>query len=570
MAIKVLDTKVISQIAAGEVIERPSSVVKELVENALDAEANQISVEISEGGLSLIRVTDNGHGIPDNEVQLAFQRHATSKITALQDLQQLTTLGFRGEALPSIAAVAKIQMVTARKGSESGTQVVLEDGSVVNHETYARVPGTTISVHNLFKKLPARLKFLKSSSTEASKIANVVSQYALAYPEVRFTLINEGKNTLRSSGSGKLIDSVIAVYGLEVAQNLLEVSTQPNGFSKSLIEIKISGLVGLPQVARSTRNFLSFFVNRRWVSSRYLSYAIEEAYQGLLMQGKHPFAVINITLPPSEIDVNVHPAKTEIKFQDEKAVFSAVQKAVRTCLIGKSPVPQIEEFKRVFNIPATPFTTMSPKLPAIHSAYNNLSSALPIEQPTPLVSLPLLRVLGQLARNYIVAEGPDGLYLLDQHAAHERIMLEQIRRQRTLQKVEIQGLLQPISFELDPRQSVILESNLSLVNEFGFDIQFFGNRSFLVRAVPAILKDRDWMAVLQETIDTQSGDWSENLLNRLACHSAIRSGQVLREEDMRELVKQLEQTALPNSCPHGRPTMIRLTISQLEKEFGRT
>ncbi len=570
MTIKVLDTQVISQIAAGEVVERPASVVKELVENALDAGANQISVEIRDGGLSLIRVTDNGKGIVDDEVELAFQRHATSKIAALQDLQQLTTLGFRGEALPSIAAVAQVQMVTGVNGLESGTQVILEDGRVIKHDSQARSPGTTISVQNLFRKIPARLKFLKSPSAEAGRIADVVNQYALAYPEVRFTLINEGKTSLRSPGSGKLLDSMVAVYGLEVAQNMLEVGARGEGLVVDTAIIKVSGLVGSPQVARASRDYLSIFVNRRWVSSRSLSFAIEEAYHGLLMQGKHPIAVINIAIPPSAIDVNVHPAKTEIKFQDERAVFGAVQKAVRTSLVLTAPVYQVEEVKRSFGVPASSFTTMSPHQHSDHAASFISSSAPPEVQPTPLMALPLLRVIGQLARNYIVAEGPDALYLLDQHAAHERIMLEKIRRQRAEQKVEVQGLLQPASVEFDARQAATLESHLPLFTEFGFDIQYFGERTFLVRAVPAVLRDRDWSAMLRETLDAEASDWAENLLNRVACHSAIRAGQVLSDTEMRELVRQLEQTALPNSCPHGRPTLIRLTIAQLEKEFGRT
>jgi len=570
MTIKVLDSQVISQIAAGEVVERPASVVKELVENALDASASQISVEIREGGLSLIRVTDNGQGIAESQVELAFLRHATSKIAALRDLQQLTTLGFRGEALPSIASVAQVEMITGVNGEEAGTQVILEDGLVVKHASQARSPGTTVSVQNLFRKIPARLKFLKSPSAEAARIAEVVSRYALAYPEVRFSLINDGKTSLKSSGSGKLMDSVIAVLGLEAAQNMLEVESHLEGFSNSSTAVKISGLTGSPQLVRSSRDYLSFFVNRRWVNSRSLSFAVEEAYTGLLMQGKHPVAVININLPPSTIDVNVHPAKTEIKFQDERGVFAAVQKAVRATLVGTAPVPQVEEVKRAFNVPATPFNSTVPQQANGRSAFNVSSPVYPPLQPTPLITLPLLRVLGQLARNYIVAEGPDGLYLLDQHAAHERIMLEKIRRERAEQKVAVQGLLEAVVVEYSPSQAATLEIYLPLLAEFGFAVQPFGERAFLVKAVPAVLKERDWKALLNELLDSQAGDRSENLLNRLACHSAIRAGQVLSENEMRELIRQLEQTALPNSCPHGRPTMIRLTNSQIEKEFGRT
>jgi DNA mismatch repair protein MutL len=570
MTIKVLDSRVISQIAAGEVVERPASVVKELLENALDANSTQISVEIRNSGLDLIRVTDDGVGIIDSEVELAFQRHATSKIDGIQDLQKLTTLGFRGEALPSIAAVADVHVLTNYKGSERGTLVALEDSRIIKHESHARSQGTTISVQNLFRRIPARLKFLKSPAAEASRIANVVSQYALDYPEVRFILKNDEKTTLRSIGSGKLMDSVIAVYGLEIAQNMLEVKDRSSEFETGNAYIKVSGLAGTPAVARASRDYLSFFVNRRWISSRSLSFAAEEAYHGLLMQGKHPIVIINITISPDAIDVNVHPAKTEIKFRDERAVFGAVQKAIRTCLVSTTPVPQFEDTKQAFNVPGRPFTSVHPWTTSSRPASSSSSLNTPSIQPTPIMSLPLLRVLGQLACSYIVTEGQDGLYLLDQHAAHERIMIENIKKQKAEQKIEMQGLLQPATIELSPNQAAILESHLSQLTEFGFDVQHFGDRTFVVKAVPAVMKDRDWLSMLHDTLETQTNDWSEHILNRLACHSAIRAGQVLSDSEMRELVRQLEQTTLPNSCPHGRPTMIRLTIDQLEREFGRT
>jgi len=567
MKIKVLEAKVVSQIAAGEVVERPASVVKELVENALDAESTQITVEIKNGGISLIRVTDNGTGIPDSETELAFERHATSKIGNWQDLQQLSTLGFRGEALPSVAAVAQVQMATSARESTVGSYLSLEDGRIVRHDSQARSPGTTVTVQNLFRKIPARLKFLKTEATEAGKIADVVSQYALAYPEVRFTFINEGKTTLRTAGSGKLRDAVSAVYGLETAQSMLEVQLQTNS-PENGPSIRVSGLAGAPTIARSSRDFLSLFVNRRWVNNRLLTFAVEEAYHGLLMQGKHPVAVINLEIPPSLVDVNVHPAKMEIKFQDERLVFGAVQKAVRQSLVQSAPVPQVEEVKSHFATPSTPFS-----VPQTQSGFLKPAAVRSQEETppiTPLISLPLLRLLGQLACTYIVAEGPDALYLIDQHAAHERIMLEKIRNQRAEQKVEVQGLLPPVTIEMDPRQAATLRSHLPGLAEFGFDIEIFGERAFLVRAIPAVLRERDWQAALKESLDTSGGDWAENLLNTLACHSAIRAGQVMSDIEMRELVKQLEQTSLPNSCPHGRPVMIRLTLSQIEREFNRT
>jgi DNA mismatch repair protein MutL len=391
----------------------------------------------------------------------------------------------------------------------------------------------------------------------------------LAYPEVRFNLTIEGKNTLRTPGSGKLIDSIIAVYGLEIAQNMLEVVSQEDSFDTGKPSITVTGMAGSPRVCRSNRDYISFFVNRRWVNNRMLSFAVEEAYHGLLMQGKHPIAVINIHLPAQEIDVNVHPAKTEVKFQDERAIFGAVQKAVRQVLVQSSPVPRVDEIKPRFGIPAIPFSAAE--------AQRNIKtpeadSPLVVNPPpiTPLISLPLLRVLGQMACNYIIAEGPDGLFLIDQHAAHERILFEKIKNQRDTRKIEVQGLLQPVPLEVDPRQAAVMSTHLGELSDLGFAIEEFGDRTFLVRAVPALLRERNWSAMLRESLDSSSNEWKESLASTLACHSAIRAGQVLSDIEMRELVKQLEQAALPNSCPHGRPTMIQMTIQQIEKEFGRT
>jgi DNA mismatch repair protein MutL len=570
MTIKILDSKVISQIAAGEVVERPASVVKELLENALDAGSGQITIEIRGGGIGLIRVTDNGSGIDDDQAEIAFERHATSKIGSLSDLERLSSLGFRGEALPSIASVARVEMLTSSRQESGGSYLELDEGRLLRHESQARSQGTTISVYNLFRKLPARLKFMKSESAESGRIADIVSRYALAYPEVRFTFINESRTALRTPGSGQLIDSVSVVYGAEAARQMIEVLSVPEAFKTALDDIKVSGLVGSPQVVRSTRDYMSFFVNRRWVNNRMLGFAVEEAYHGLLMQGKHPIAVINIEIPPGQIDVNVHPAKTEIKFQDERALFSALQRAVRAVLVQSSPVHEVAENQTQFRVPSTPFSAVPEstkfKTPISPRSEGSFNAPPPV---TPLISLPLLRILGQLARNYIVAEGPDGLYLIDQHAAHERVMLEKLRLQKSERRVEKQGLLPAETFEIEPRLAAILGSHLGAVVEMGFEIEAFGQNAFMVRTIPAVLSGRDWPAALRESLESLTSDWSENLLNRLACHSAIRAGQVLSLEEMRELIRQLEKTDLPNSCPHGRPTMIHMTMTQIEKEFGR-
>jgi DNA mismatch repair protein MutL len=566
MPIKILDKKVISQIAAGEVVARPASVVKELVENALDAGASQVAIEVRGGGTSLIRVMDNGSGIASDEVALAFERYATSKIGELDDLQSIATLGFRGEALPSIAAVAQVDILTSADGEAAGTYISVQDGRVSAKKGQARPRGTTVTVRDLFRNVPARRKFLKSVPTENSHIASVVSQYALAYPEVSFTLFLEGRKSLGTVGKGRLIDSIIEVYGAEIARQMLAVPE--GGWGSSEASVGVTGMIGSPSLGRSGRNYLSFFINRRWVSSRLLAWAVEEAYHGLLPQGKHPVAVIGVALPPSEVDVNIHPAKSEVKFQDERRVFTAVQKAVRQTLLAQTPVPRIEEVAVAYGKP-------SPQ------AEIDWSSALfgrgvarpPSEAAPPLtVALPALRVLGQLMGSYIVAEGPDGLYLIDQHAAHERIVFERVKEQRAKREVEVQGLLEPVPFEVTPQEEATLKSHQQEMVEFGFSLESFGDRTYLVRSVPMTLSGGDWSEALRELLESgeERGDWQEKVAISIACHSgAVRANQVLSDDEMRALVRQLEKTAVPHTCPHGRPTLIHLSSAQLRREFGR-
>ncbi len=567
MPIKVLDKETVARIAAGEVVERPASVVKELVENSLDAGASQVSVEVRGGGVSLIRVIDNGAGIPSGEVELAFTRYATSKVAGLEDLESISSLGFRGEALPSIAAVADVDMVACADGETAGTSLSLKDGVVVGRGSQGRSLGVTITVRNLFRRLPARLKFLRSPATENSHIAQVVSQYALAFPEVRFSLLIEGRMALTAPGSGRLIDSVSQVYGLEVARNMLEIEPGRWQGGAAAASPLVSGMVGSPTVSRSGRGYLSFFVNRRWINSRLLARAVEEAYHGLLMTGRHPVAIINISLPPEEVDVNIHPTKTEVKFRSEHLAFTAVQRAMRQALVGQAPVPKIEEVATAYRPPPRQISWA----PALGG--DSLPGPAPAAPQTPAVSLPVLRVLGQLWGSYIIAEGPDGLYLIDQHAAHERILFEQLRLQRSRQEVEVQGLLEPVTFEVNPGQEEALKGHHEELAGSGFSIEPFGQRTYLVRAVPALLHDRDWAGVVRELLDSSGeghGGWGERVAISIACHSAVRAGQTLTDDEMRGLVRQLEQVAIPHTCPHGRPTMIRLSSGQLKKEFGRS
>jgi DNA mismatch repair protein MutL len=557
MPIRVLAPEVISKIAAGEVIERPASVVKELVENSLDAGASQISVEAQGGGIDLIKVSDNGVGIPAGEVELAFCRYATSKISGLEDLGNISSLGFRGEALPSIGAMAELEISTKASGDDAGSYLQLRGGAVARRENHARPSGTTVAVRRLFRYLPARLKFLKSVHTENSHIASVLSHYALAFPEVRFSLLLDGRLSLHSMGNGDMRDVVSQIYGLELAQAMLVVEGRDN-------IVKVSGLVSPPSLARPNRSYLSFFINRRWVRSPLLIRATEEAYHGLLMDGKHPVAIVNISLPPEEIDVNVHPAKAEVKFCHEQAAFASVREAIERAL-ASVPVATRASAK-VLSFPVTSSQQQS------SWAVGEKEPAFVL--PLPIHGLPVLRVMGQLANTYIIAEGPEGLYLIDQHAAHERILFERILAQWSRQEVEVQGLLQPITVELSPGEEQMLNINQENLTQFGFTIEPFGIRSYLIRAVPAVVAATDTIEAIRTLLDKLTSKenttpWEEKIAESLACHSAIRAGQQLSNEEMRELIRQLEQAKQPRTCPHGRPTMIHLSSYQLEREFGR-
>ena len=569
MPIKILDEKVVAQIAAGEVVERPASVVKELLENSLDAGATRITVEAKGGGVNLMRVTDNGKGIPVTETELAFNRYATSKLASADDLDSISSLGFRGEALPSIAAVAQVEMATCVKGETSGDYLLLREGAVVEHRSQGHAQGTTITVRNLFRSVPARLKFLKSPATENSHIVNVVGQYALAFPEVKFELMIDDRTVFSTAGSGRLIDGTIAVYGLEIARGMIEIDSANNWQDGRSSAIEISGMISSPTISRSNREYISFFVNRRWIGSRSLTWAVEEAYKGLLMQGRHPVAVINISIPPDEVDVNIHPTKAEVKFHNERAVFGAVQKAVRATLLETAPVPKIEEVATTYRKSAAGHQQLWP-LPKTESVRPESHS---ITGQTGMFSLPALRVLGQVAASYIVAEGPDGLYLIDQHAAHERILCEKIKQEKAEKGIEVQGLLEPLPLEISTRQDEILKDNYERLIEFGFSIEPFGDRTYLVRAIPALLGDKDWVGMVRELLDDSAeatDDWTERIINSLACHGAVKAGQTLSADEMRELIRQLEQTEMAYTCPHGRPTVIHLSERQLEREFRRS
>jgi DNA mismatch repair protein MutL len=578
MTIRILSSEVASKIAAGEVVERPASVVKELIENSIDAGATEVKVEIRQGGRRLIRVIDDGCGIAREEVKLAFERYATSKLQSSEELATISTLGFRGEALPSIAAVSQVTLVTRAKGEEMGTLLRLEGGRVVRHEPQGAGQGTVVTVENLFFNTPARLKFLRSDATEARHISELVTCYAMAYPGLRFGLLSDGKTVFQSQGTGHLSDVLVVVYGLEVAEQMLQVKDGQS--SKS--SVSVSGFVSDPLLNRSHSRNVTVLVNGRWVRDRLTSYAIREAYHSLLPRGRHPVVVLRLEMPAERVDVNVHPAKSEVRFRDTGEVFSAVQKAVRKTLAQMAPVPgdsgsfgwdSVVETRQRRLVEAGDRARGRPGELAVEVQRTAEPLVASAEDET-REKLPMLRVLGQLGLTYIVAEGPTGMYLIDQHAAHERVLYERFQRERTSAAVVSQTLVEPITVEPGPRQAVLDETRLAKLRELGFDIEAFGGDTYLVRAVPAVLNTPDPAESIVEIMgDAHTAEgtrpWEEEMTIGLACHGAIKSGESLSRDQMQDLVVQLEQTTLPRTCPHGRPTMLHVSARQLEREFGR-
>jgi DNA mismatch repair protein MutL len=563
MPIRILSPEVVSKIAAGEVIERPASVVKELIENSIDAGASEIKVEVRQGGRRLIRVIDDGGGIPAQEVELAFERHSTSKLKDAEDLYRIATLGFRGEALPSIAAVSKVTMVTRTKEQEIGVLLHVEGGKVIKQQKKGAPQGTVVSVEDLFFNTPVRLKFLRKDSTEARHISDLVTRYALAYPSIRFSLLSEGHTRFRSTGSGSLYDVLIEVYGLETARQMLEIPSLEEPLGEEGEGLKISGYVGAPSLHRASGRYLTILINGRWVRDQLLGYAIKEAYHTLLPRGRHPVAVVRVDLPPQEVDINVHPAKAEVRFRRSGKVFAAVQRAVRHTLKG-APIPAVAP-RRWAPEPRPPISRPSPGQMALEVQR--------MEEMAPSKKIPPLRVLGQLGRTYIIAEGPEGMYLIDQHAAHERVLYERLLSERAKMAVSSQSLLEPLTLDLSPQEAALIEEKLETLRSWGFDLEPFGGQTYLLRAVPAILKAGDLSQAVREVIDEasrQAGRWEEEFVISLACHGAVRAGQIMSDGEMQELVRQLEETSSPRTCAHGRPTMIHLSAEQLQREFGRS
>jgi DNA mismatch repair protein MutL len=572
MPIRLLTHDTIGKIAAGEVVERPASVVKELLENALDAGATRIAVEIRGGGVDAIEVADDGCGIAASELPLAVERHATSKLTTFDDLDRLTTLGFRGEALPSIAAVSTMTIRTRCAGDASGSVIQIDFGEVASVRAVAAPLGTTVTVRDLFANVPARRKFLRQTATEASYIGRVVAAYAAACPAVRLSFAVDGRRLFGTDGAGDLLAAAVGAFGPDVGQAALPL--EPLDEVAAVPGVTVDGWVGMPALTRAHRQSLIFFVNGRWVQNRALSFALEEAYHSLLMVGRHPVAVVRIHLDPAAIDVNVHPTKAEVKFLDERAVCRAVQRSAHAALarspqslppeIRFDPLPAAEQ--RPMPISTGPRPWQQDDWPIRPDGSVTVASA-----PS---GVPIMRVLGQVGGTYIIAEGPDGMYLIDQHAAHERVLYEKILAQLGQQMVDRQPLLDPLVVDLAPEELAVFERSAAELRQIGFEIEPFGDGAVAVRAIPALMRHVDvaerLRLILAELADGGAGDsWLDSVAISAACHTSIRAGQSLSLPEMRELVAELERSSQPRACGHGRPTMLHMSQAELARQFSR-
>ncbi len=579
MTIQILSPEVASQIAAGEVVERPASVVKELIENALDAQASFISTSIEGAGKRMIEISDDGTGIPSEELSLAVERHATSKLQSAEDLFHITTLGFRGEALASIGSVSRLTILSRQKGKPLGARLSV-DGGIAKPVEPAGVPeGTLVRVEDLFYNVPARLKFLKTDTTERRQIDNLVTRYALAYPKVRFHLHQDGRPGLQTSGNGNRREVLAALYGVDVARQMLEVLAQEEGLS-------VQGFISPTSLTRTNRREIIFFVNGRPVQDGALIAALLKAFHTLLMVGRFPMAVLFLELDAESVDVNVHPTKAEVRFREPDRIFTGVQRAVRRALLAHTPVPGIGgqirwspgaqwgTAPRQID-PTWEMSADDSKPVDFRNEPKTDETVTPPPSRLPVGGVPLLRLVGQVATAYLVAEGPDGLYLIDQHAAHERVLFERFLSQRK-GEIPSQSLLQPVTIELPTASARLLDDQLPILSRLGFKVEAFGSNTYLVRAIPTLLAGSDPAAALRVLVEDFEEDETplqaeieERMIARVCKRAAVKAGKTLSQEEQRALLNDLEACQSPRTCPHGRPTMIHLSVDLLERQFGR-
>lgn len=610
--IKVLPEKIANKIAAGEVVERPASVVKELVENSLDAGARNISIELEGGGRKLIRVSDDGSGMSPDDALLAIERHATSKIEKDEDLFSIKTLGFRGEALPSISAVSHFELLTRLKGSDTGLRVKVDGGILRSVEPAGCAPGTTVTVRNLFFNVPVRLKFLRGHSTELGHISDVTARMALGNPSVHFQLFHENREILETPATQDIATRISVALGTSIFENMRRIQEY---FEE---ERKIYGYVSLPEFHRSSPSFLYTYVNGRFVKDKFINHAIMEAYRNFLPKGRFPTAVIFIELSPSEVDVNVHPTKAEVRFREPGWIHESIKKSIlqafekKSVFLGapkqssaistqkdvKKESPDNHHKQEIRNalklavekwdgqsIQTTRFP-IEKKARREENTSETFHSEIPPLPPSKLraVARPLygdyfqsMEILGQLRNTYLVCQSNEGLTLIDQHAAHERITFERLKKDWQNRSIQKQALLFPETIEVSLKEAKKMEKLLDTMNSLGFEIEFFGERTFIVRALPAILAKAAPRLIVLDMVDALSEIGSaytleerlDEVLARISCHAVIRAGKSLNNEEMKALLQSLDEADYPLTCPHGRPICVHITYEELEKMFGR-
>jgi DNA mismatch repair protein MutL len=575
--IQVLDPKIAARIAAGEVVTRPAAVVKELVENALDAGARRITVEIADGGRRRLRVVDDGRGMSADEVPLALQRHATSKIRQEEDLLNIATLGFRGEALPSIAQVSRLELVTRAAGAPGGWRLRVEGGEIKDSQTAPAPDGTQVTVEDLFFNTPVRRKFLKSRQSEQGYVLETLRQLALGYPEVHFQLVAEKKTLLAAPAAQTLMERVAAVYRAEVADHLLPFILEGGPWAAA-------GAVSVPDYTVASSRFQVLLVNRRVVQDRILAAAVKAAYQGLVPRGRHPVVVVYLTLPPEQVDVNVHPAKTEVRFRDSGRVYGLLLGALRQglgSLAGESPQYRVTWQPGSLALAQDPGAAPSPAAtpPAwpgpLPSPAPSLSPPREAPPSTPRFRFQDLHLIGQLQNTYILAQSPEGLVLIDQHAAHERVLYEKLAA--SPDGTPHQSLLFPRVVEVSPAQADWVGANLELLAGLGLGLEPFGGASFRVTAVPAWLAESDLEALVLDLVEhlapvksrVSPPEVQEQVRTLMACHGAIRAGQPLAPEEMAALLGQLDELQVSSHCPHGRPLWRLIPFTDIRQSFRR-
>lgn len=564
-----LDRNLINKIAAGEVIERPASVVKELVENSIDAGATSITVEVIEGGKTQIRIEDNGSGIEAEELSLAVKRHTTSKIRSAEDLFNISTLGFRGEALASIGSVSYLRMTSKTKESDSAQCIEVEDGILISDKPAASVDGTIVEVNNLFFNVPARKKHLKSMQAEFRHIVDLITRYILIHPGIHFKLVHNGIVEINSPSSNDPIASIASVYGRSITKNLIPVSF-------SFFDIDIKGFVSKPGTTRADRSYQSIFMNKRHIRNNTIQRAVYDGYGSLLFHGRHPVFILEISIDPSKIDVNVHPQKQEIRLEKEQEMYSAVKNGVISSLMSEKLIPMIDEIKTK-NLDTKLVITQNNEL----YTQSRLGSEIlrttkdwrDSEQKKPELKI---RLIGKLHNMFIIAEDQDGLLLIDQHAAHERVMYETYLKQYKNDALKVQELISPIVFEANPTENLVIAQNLETLKGMGIFIEPFGTSTFIIRALPSVLSRQQTSAILNDIIDELNNDELDALstireerIAMAACKSAVKAHDALEMPEVYKILEDLFKCENPNTCPHGRPVMICFPRYELEKKFKR-